>query len=215
MLDPAFVSWDQAVIRSEGIRRYILFHRKRHPAEMNVPEINAFLSHLAVRLRVSASTQNQALNALVFLYKKVLFMDLDGPIRVIRARRPSRLPAVLSKAEVQKLLAVLSPEFQIMARLLYGSGLRLMECLRLRVKDLDFERREITVRDGKGMKDRVTMPALAKQNCSHLILEQFWVRSEGSPPRLSNLSKSISNASAGLIARISPARWAPSGCPMP
>lgn len=146
--ETAYIDW---------IRRYILFHHKRHPAGMNVPEINAFLSHLAVRLRVSSSTQNQALNALVFLYKKVLFQDLEGSIRVIRARCPSRLPTVLSKDEVRKLLAVLAPDYQIMARLLYGSGLRLMECLRLRVKDLDFDRREITVRDGKGMKDRVTM----------------------------------------------------------
>jgi integron integrase len=146
--ETAYVDW---------IRRYIVFHHKRHPSGMNVPEINAFLSHLALRLQVSSSTQNQALNALVFLYKKVLFQDLEGPIRVVRARCPSRLPTVLSQDEVRKLLAILAPEYQIMARLLYGSGLRLMECLRLRVKDLDFERREITVRDGKGMKDRVTM----------------------------------------------------------
>jgi len=146
--ETAYVDW---------IRRYILYHHKRHPAELNVAEINAFLSHLAIEQHVSASTQNQALNALVFLYKKVLYLDLQGPIEVVHARRPERLPSVLSKNEVHRILAVLSPEFQIMARLLYGSGLRLMECLRLRVQDLDFERREITVRDGKGMKDRVTM----------------------------------------------------------
>jgi hypothetical protein len=115
---------------------------------------------------------------------------------------------------VHRILAVLSPEFQIMARLLYGSGLRLMECLRLRVQDLDFERREITVRDGKGMKDRVTMLALAKQNCSHLILEQFLGAKRGCPIRSSLFCKPTWSASGGSIAPTSRAAWEPSGFPM-
>jgi integron integrase len=112
---------------------------------------------LAVDLKVAASTQNQALSAILFLYREVLHKELEGPIEAIRARRPKRLPTVLTKEEVSRLLSCLSGTHQLMAKLLYGSGLRLMECVRLRVKDLDFANRAIIVRDAKGMKDRVTV----------------------------------------------------------
>jgi len=117
----------------DWIRRYILFHHKRHPAEMGAAEIEAFLTHLAVEEHVAASTQNQALSALLFLYREVLHQDL-GPIDALRARKPKRLPTVLTRDEVQRLIAQMSGTHQLMAKLLYGSGLRLMECLRLRVK---------------------------------------------------------------------------------
>jgi integron integrase len=140
----------------DWIRRYILFHNKRHPREMGAPEVQAFLTHLAVKENVAASTQNQALSALLFLYREVLHKDL-GPIDALRAQKPKRLPTVLTKDEVRKVIGNLSGTHRLMASLLYGSGLRLMECLRLRVKDVDFARRAIIVRDGKGEQDRVTM----------------------------------------------------------
>jgi len=139
------------------IRRYILFHGKRHPKDMGVKEIQAFLTHLAVNRNVSASTQNQALNALIFLYKKIFYIDLTDPIDAVRARRPSRLPAVLSKQEALRVIGLISGEPQLVVKLLYGSGLRLMESLRLRVKDIDFAMNQILVRHGKGGKDRVTV----------------------------------------------------------
>lgn len=139
------------------IRRFIIFHGKRHPAEMAEHEINAFLTHLAVDGRVSASTQNQALAALLFLYKHVVERRVGDLGEVVRARRPRRLPVVLTRDEVRQVLGRLRGDRWLMASLLYGSGLRLAECLALRVQDLDFERREILVRDGKGSKDRVTM----------------------------------------------------------
>jgi integron integrase len=142
---------------TDWARRFILFHSLQPPASLGVPEINAFLTYLAVDEQVSAATQNQALNAIVFLFREVLRLDLDGPIAPVRAKRPQRLPVVLTRAEVRAILDRLAGDHQLMARLLYGSGLRLMECLRLRVKDLDFAQRQIVVRDGKGMKDRVTM----------------------------------------------------------
>ncbi len=140
----------------DWIRRYILFHGKRHPNEMGAPEIEAFLTHLAVNEHVATSTQNQALSALLFLYREVLHKDL-GPIDALRARKPKRLPTVLTQDEVRRVFDHLSGTHQLMAKLLYGSGLRLMECLRLRVKDIDFAQRAIIVRDGKGEQDRVTM----------------------------------------------------------
>ncbi len=147
--DKTYVNW---------IRRYILFHNKRHPREMGIAEIRAFLVHLAVEKHVSASTQTQALSALLFLYREVLQIDLpEIDLQPIRAKKPKRLPTVLTSGEVQRVLAQLTGKHLLMARLLYGSGLRLMECLRLRVKDIDFELRQITVRDGKGANDRVTM----------------------------------------------------------
>jgi integron integrase len=139
------------------IKRYLFFHHLRPPQEMGESEINAFLSHLAVQEKVSASTQNQALAALLFLYRHVLKREVGDLGQVIRAKRPRRLPVVLTRDEVQAVLANLAGDRWLMASLLYGAGLRLMEGLHLRVQDVDFARSEITVRDGKGAKDRVTM----------------------------------------------------------
>jgi integron integrase len=145
------------LVYCEWAKRFIRFHHFRHPAEMGAAEVEAFLSDLAVRKNVSASTQNQALAALLFLYKQVLKLDLPWLGEVVRAKKPSRLPVVLSLEEVQKTLAQLEGEIWLAANLLYGSGMRLMEVIRLRIKDVDFNRVEILVRDGKGMKDRVTV----------------------------------------------------------
>jgi len=149
-------------IRTEGsyldwIKRFILFHGKRHPNDMGEAEVSAFLTYLAADRNVSASTQNQALNALVFLYQQFLQRPLGFLGDVVRARKSPKIPVVLTKAEAQAVIAQLSGSYRLMANLLYGSGLRLMECLRLRVKDLDFGYSQITVRDGKGGKDRKTM----------------------------------------------------------
>lgn len=141
----------------QWIRRFILFHDKRHPREMGAGEVEAFLTHLAVEGRVAASTQNQALSALLFLYREVLGIQLPWLDQVVRAKQPQRLPVVLTRQEITALLDRMSGLHGLMARLLYGTGMRLMECVRLRVKDVDFERAEIVVRDGKGAKDRVTM----------------------------------------------------------
>ena len=139
------------------IRDFILFHNKRHPKEMGVDEIRAYLSHLATERHVAASTQNVALSALLFLYKQVLQIELPYINDIERAKQPERLPVVFTQDEVKQILAHLDGVHHLIASLLYGSGMRLMECLRLRVKDLDFEYRQITVRNGKGNKDRVTM----------------------------------------------------------
>jgi integron integrase len=145
------------------IKRFILFHGKRHPRDMGVQEIQQFLSHLAVAGHVAASTQSQALSALLFLYQQVLKQDIDWLDDVVRAKQPHRVPVVLTQDEVKAVLAHLSGTTWIMATLLYGAGLRLLECLRLRVKDVDFTYNQIVVRDGKGRKDRVTMlPQQAK-----------------------------------------------------
>jgi integron integrase len=155
----AYVGW---------IRRFILFHGKRHPDQLAGPEVTEFLTSLAVDRRVSASTQNQALSAILFLYKEVLDRDLPWLGAMIHAKRPERLPVVLSRAEVAALLDQLRGTAHLIACLLYGGGLRLLECLQLRIKDIDQARREIRVRDGKGRKDRVTVlpgsviPALAE-----------------------------------------------------
>ena len=147
--EEAYLNW---------IRRYILFHHKKHPGEMGAGEVKAFLTHLAVERKVAAATQNQAFAALLFLYREVLQQPLDGLESVVRAKRPQRLPDVLTRDEVARLLTFLRDgEEWLVANLLYGAGLRLMEALRLRVKDLDFERRQIIVRDGKGAKDRMTI----------------------------------------------------------
>lgn len=138
-------------------RRFILFHDKRHPAEMGKAEVEAFLSHLAVDRHVAAATQNQAKSAILFLYKEVLGTELDWLDGVEQAKAPKRLPVVLTVAEVQSVLNHAPEPYALMLRLLYGCGLRLMECVRLRVKDVDFGMGQIIVRDGKGMKDRVTM----------------------------------------------------------
>jgi len=139
------------------VKRYVHFHNMRHPKEMGEQEINAFLTHLAVAEKVSASTQNQALSALLFLYRNVIGKEVGDLGHVIRARKPIHLPVVLTREEVKALLDQLSGDKWLMASLMYGSGLRLMECLRLRVQDIDFSRNEIMVRDGKGAKDRITM----------------------------------------------------------
>jgi integron integrase len=139
------------------IKRFILFHGKRHPRDMGVQEVQQFLSHLAVAGHVAASTQSQALSALLFLYQQVLKQDMGWLDNVVRAKQPHRVPVVLTQDEVKAVLAHLSGTTWIMATLLYGAGLRLLECLRLRVKDVDFTYNHIVVRDGKGRKDRVTM----------------------------------------------------------
>jgi len=155
--EDAYVAW---------IRRFILFHKKRHPAEMGAPEVVAFLSDLAVRRRVSASTQNQALAALLFLYREILGLELEGLDDTVRAKRPVRLPVVLSRDEVRAVLAELDGVPRLVATFLYGSGLRLLEALRLRIKDIDFDRQQLTIRDPKGRRDRgaplprTSLPAL-------------------------------------------------------
>ena len=141
----------------QSIRRFIYFSGRRHPAGLGAEEVTAFLNHLARERDVAAATQNQALSALLFLYKEVLVQPLPWLDELERARRPARLPAVLTRTEVQRLLAAMRGTKWLMASLLYGAGLRLTECLKLRVKDVDFEYRQILVRDGKGAKDRVTM----------------------------------------------------------
>ena len=144
-------------VYTDWIKRFIRFHDKRHPKDMGAPEIEAFLTHLAVKARVSASTQNQAKSALLFLYREVLEQKLPWLDKVTQAKAPKRLPVVLTVAEVQAVLSGLSGTHWLIASLLYGSGLRLMEAVRLRVKDVEFSRHEIIVREGKGAKDRVTM----------------------------------------------------------
>lgn len=141
----------------DWVRRFILFHGKRHPKDMGAPEVQAFLSHLAVDRRVSPSTQNQAKAALLFLYRHLLEVDLPWLGEVVQARRQPRLPVVLTPGEVRAVLDQMEGGMALVAQVLYGTGMRLMEGLRLRVKDVEFERREIVVRDGKGGKDRVTM----------------------------------------------------------
>jgi integron integrase len=154
----------------QWIKRFIYFHGRRHPRDMGGPEVEAFLTHLAVEGNVAASTQNQALAALLFLYREVLEMELPWLDKVTRAKRPRRLPVVLTRQEVRRVLAEMNGVHGLMARLLYGTGMRLMECVRLRVKDVDFERLEIIIRDGKGAKDRVTMlpESIAQDLQAHL-----------------------------------------------
>ncbi|MBI5564483.1 MAG: integron integrase [Chloroflexi bacterium] len=141
----------------DWIKRFIFFHHKRHPKDMGAKEIEAFLTHLAVEGNVAASTQNQAYSAILFLYRYVLHIDLPETINAIHAKKPARLPVVLTPTETHQVIDGLTGTYQLMAKLLYGSGLRLMECVRVRVKDLDFEQRQIIVRDPKGGHDRVTM----------------------------------------------------------
>ena len=146
--EQAYVDW---------IRRFILFHGKRHPDEMGEKEISDFLSYLAVEKNVSASTENQAFSALLFLYQQVLERKLDFIDNVQRVTRPAKLPVVFTQSEARAVLAQLKGDYRLMAELLYGSGLRVMECARLRVKDIDFGYGHIMVRDGKGLRDRVTL----------------------------------------------------------
>lgn len=146
--EEAYITW---------IKRFILYHHKRHPKDMGPREIENFLTHLAVERNVAASTQNQAFNAIIFLYNKVLNLELDDRINAMRAKRPENLPVVLSEEEIFTILDCVSGPQKLMVRVLYGTGLRGIECVRLRIKDIDFHRNEITVRRGKGQKDRVTM----------------------------------------------------------
>ena len=141
----------------QWVRRFCHFHNLPHPEEMAGSEINAFLTHLAVKEKVSASTQNQTLGALLFLYRHVLGREVGDLGEIIRARKPKRLPVVMTRIEVKAVLANLTGDKWLMASLMYGAGLCLMECLRLRLQDVDFSRNEILVRDGKGAKDRITM----------------------------------------------------------
>lgn len=157
--EQAYVSW---------IKRYIFFHQKRHPREMGEAEIRAFISHLAVDKDIAASTQTVALSALLFLYRDVLKQELPYVANIERAQKPKRLPLVFTREEVKRILANLDGTHWLIAGLLYGSGVRLMECLRLRVKDIDFTYAQITIRDGKGEKDRVTMfPESLKERVRH------------------------------------------------
>lgn len=141
----------------QWIRRYILFHDKRHPRTLGSADVERYLTHLATERRVAASTQNQALSALLFLYQKVLDQDLPWLQDVVRAKRPVRVPVVLTRSEVGRVLSAMRDQHWLAASLMYGSGLRLIECLRLRVQDIDVEYLQLTVRDGKGGKDRRTM----------------------------------------------------------
>lgn len=141
-----YISW---------IKRFILFHDKKHPKEMGEPEVEAFLTWLAVERNVAKSTQNQAFNALIFLYREIFKIPLEGRINAVRSSKQQRLPVVMSKEEVQRVLSGMNGTTQLMAKLLYGSGIRMMECIRLRVKDIDFEINEIRIRSGKGDKDRL------------------------------------------------------------
>ena len=154
------------------IRQYILFHGKRHPREMGISEIRAYLSHLAVEGHVAASTQNVARCALLFLYKQVLHIDLPHLDQIEPAKRPARIPLVFSRQEIKSLFRYLEGTPLLLASLLYGSGLRLIECLRLRVKDIDFDYQQIIVRDGKGRKDRVTMLPTSLNESLKLQLER-------------------------------------------
>jgi integron integrase len=141
----------------DWIKRYILFHGKKHPKDMGAGEIQAFITHLAVEKHVAASTQNQALSAILFLYRQVLHIEIALPTDIIRAEKSKTLPVVLTHQEAMRVISAMSGLPQLMAKLLYGSGLRLMECMRLRVKDIDFGNRQIIVRDGKGEDDRSTI----------------------------------------------------------
>ncbi len=161
--EEAYLAW---------IRRYILFHGKRHPAEMGAAEMTQFLTSLAVRRKVAASTQNQALSALLFLYREVLGQDVPWLDGIVHAKRPRRLPVVLTREEIRAVLGQLNGVPRLMALLLYGAGLRVLECARLRVKDIDFASNQLVVRAGKGDRDRVTMlPAAVKADLArHLEL---------------------------------------------
>ena len=146
--EKSYVSW---------IKRFILFHDKRHPQDMGKPEIEAFLSHLVMKRNVASSTQNQAFNAILFLYKYALDTDMPEDINALRSKKPVRVPTVMTREETLKLFAMMHGTHQLMAKLIYGCGLRVMECVRLRVKDIDFAMNQIIVRDGKGKKDRITV----------------------------------------------------------
>lgn len=195
--EQAYLSW---------IKRYILFHNKRHPSEMGAVEIESFLTHLAVEREVSPSTQNQALSALSFLYQEVLRQELDQDILPVPAKRIKQLPIVLSRRETRAVLSELHGIHKLITQLLYGSGLRVTECLSLRIKDLDFDRKEITVRCGKGAKDRKTvLPESISLNLkihlkqTKMIHQQDLVDGYGSVYLPRGLSRKYPNASREWI----------------
>ncbi|MGE3542267.1 MAG: integron integrase [Candidatus Tectimicrobiota bacterium] len=168
--EEAYVQW---------VRRFILFHHKRHPAEMGAEDIRAFLTSLAGQGQVAASTQHVALHALLFLYRDVLKQPLSELGEIERARRPRRVPVVFTREEVHSVLDRLEGTPRVMASLLYGAGLRLMECVRLRVKDIDFAYQHITVREGKGAQDRVTMlPQTLAEPLRQQLLRSQWLHTE-------------------------------------
>ena len=177
--EQAYIDW---------IKRFIIYHGKRHPGEMAEEEVAEFLTHLARHLNVAASTQNQALSALLFLYKEVLKHEIGWLEKVERAKKPPKLPVVLSRGEVKEIFAHLHGVPKLMAGMLYGSGLRLMECVRLRIKDVDFALAQITVRDAKGGKDRVTMLPV---NLSE-PLRRHYCESKHSTTRISKLDLAVS-----------------------
>ena len=187
----------------QWVRRFILFHGKRHPQEMGAKEVEAFLTHLAVEGRVAAATQNQALSALLFLYRELLHINLPWLDEVVRAKRPARLPVVLTREEVQSVLGRTEGTYGLMLRLLYGTGMRLMECVRLRVKDVDFDRGEVLIRDGKGAKDRVTMlpaslvePLQAQLGLRRQVYEDDWQKGMASVYLPDALERKYPNAAA-------------------
>ena len=190
--EEAYVGW---------IKRFIFFHGTRHPAELGAEEVRQFMSHLALDRHVAASTQNQAFNALIFLYHEVLQVQLGEIVGAVRAKKPKRLPVVLTPEEVQAVLSLLHGEIWLVCSLLYGAGLRLFEALSLRVKDLDFSRGELLLRDGKGQKDRVTMlpekvqPAL-RQHLEMVRRQHEWdlARGLGSVPLPGALARKYPNA---------------------
>ena len=155
------------------VRRFILFHNKRHPQNLGPTEVRAFLTHLVVNRKVSASTQNQALNAIVFMYREIVRRDPGEFGALDRAKRPKRLPTLLTRDKVKRVLDHLDGTYGLMARLLYGTGMRLMECVRLRIQDVDFTRGTITVRSGKGDKDRVTVLPRALHDQLHSHIERL------------------------------------------
>jgi integron integrase len=191
--EEAYIHW---------IKRYIFFHNVRHPKDMARPEIEAFLSHLAQRLHVAAPTQNQAFNALLFLYREVLGLPLDDSIQAIRAQHHRHVPIVLTQEEAKRVVAALSGVYQLMVKLLYGGGLRLRECVNLRVKDLDFSTKQIVIWDAKGRRDRTTLlpreveadlqEQLAKAKHTH---EQDLARGLGQVPLPYALNRKYPNAS--------------------
>jgi integrase len=211
--EEAYVRW---------VRRFVLFSGKRHPTELGEAEVSAFLSHLAVQENVAASTQNQALNALVFLYRPVLdppFPDLEA---VVRAKKPGRLPTVPTRTEAGRVLEQLEGTAWLVANLLYGSGLRLMEAVRLRVNDLGFEERQITVRDGKGRKDRRTMlpgpllePLRAQLSAARRLHEEDLRRGYGTVHLPNALARKTSHPSALYLRRISMTRSSGSASTVP